>query len=100
MMKHELFVCECHYIAHNMIISYDIDDIEDDGWDKVYVEIHLSPKLPFLSRIVHGIKYIFGYGSPTGDFDGLTINPEDADKLQDVVNYLRTCKLIKNGNRK
>jgi len=96
-MRTELFICECHYVAHQMIISY--DDNDDDGWDEVNVEIHLSNYLGFWKRLYHGIRYIFGYRSSYGDFDGLTINPDDADKLQTVVDYLRIAKINKDGNR-
>jgi hypothetical protein len=91
-MKHDLFVCECNYSAHQMIISYD-DEIDD--WDMVHVEIHLANYMNFWERLWHGLKYIFGYKSPTGAFDGLTLNPDDVDRLQEIVNHLRIAKAIK-----
>jgi hypothetical protein len=39
--------------------------------------------------VKYGIKYIFGYKSRYGAWDEFLLNPEDADKLQDVVNYLK-----------
>jgi hypothetical protein len=97
-MRNELFICECHYPAHQMIISY--DDNDNDGWDEVNVEIHLTTYMGFWKRLWHGIKYIFGYKSPYGAFDGLTINPDDVDKLQDVVNYLKIAKVNKDQHRR
>lgn len=36
------------------------------------------------------IKYIFGYKCMFGHFDEFIFKKSDADKLQNVVNYLRT----------
>ena len=97
-MRKELFICECHYVGHQMIISY--DDWDDDGWDEVNVEIHLTTGYGFWKRLYYGVKYIFGYKSPYGDFDGLTINPDDVDKLQSVVDYLKIAKINKDEKRR
>jgi hypothetical protein len=53
-----------------------------------YVHIHLTKK-PFWERVKYGFKYIFGYQSRYGAFDEFIFNPEDADKLQKVVDYLK-----------
>ena len=79
----ELIICACHNAEHQMIFR----TIEGD--DDVYVDIHLC-KLPFFKRLWHGIKYIFGYTSKYGDFDEIIITPDDAQKLDDVVFWLKT----------
>ena len=38
------------------------------------------------------MKYVFGMRSTLGDFDEVIIKPEDADRLQGVVDYLRKAK--------
>jgi hypothetical protein len=38
------------------------------------------------------LKYIFGYKSQYGAWDEFILNPNDADKLQDIVDYLKEKK--------
>jgi hypothetical protein len=49
-------------------------------------------KKSFWSRLKYGLKYIFGYKSQYGAWDEFILNPNDADKLQDVVDYLKEKK--------
>jgi hypothetical protein len=35
------------------------------------------------------VKYIFGYKSKYGAWDEFIFNPSDADKLQELVDYLK-----------
>ena len=46
----------------------------------------------FFKRLINGIKYIFGHRSKYGDFQEIIINPDDADRLQDVVDMLKEAK--------
>jgi ethanolamine utilization protein EutP (predicted NTPase) len=39
--------------------------------------------------LVHGVKYIFGYKSKYGAWDEFIFNSNDADKLQELVDYLK-----------
>jgi hypothetical protein len=64
---------------------------EDDGYPMVYSHVHLN-KRPFWKRFNYGIKYIFGYKSRYGAFDEFIFNPNDAERLQEVVNYLKQLK--------
>jgi hypothetical protein len=64
---------------------------EDDGYPMVYSHVHLN-KRPFLERLKYGIKYIFGYKCRFGAFDEFIFNPDDAERLQSVVNYLKQKK--------
>ena len=83
-MKHtELFLCECDSPEHQFIVSY-----FDVGGGEVYVEIHLN-KSSFWRRLKYAIKYIFGYQCKYGAFDEIILNPEDAERLQKVVDYLK-----------
>lgn len=83
----ELILCDCRSYEHQMIVSYDTDD-EDK---QVFLSIHLVNR-GFIRRIISGFKYIFGYKSRFGQFDEIVLNPNDADKLQAVVDFLRTQK--------
>jgi hypothetical protein len=38
---------------------------------------------------MYGIKYIFGYKCRYGAFDEFIVNPKDADKIQEIVYYLK-----------
>jgi hypothetical protein len=38
------------------------------------------------------VKYIFGHKSKYGAWDEFMFNPEDADKLQELVDYLKKQK--------
>ena len=82
----ELFVCRCSDIEHQISMAYEVDDEIKD----VYCYIHLV-RLPFWERVKNGIKYIFGYKSKYGDFEEFIFNPKDADALQKVVDYLKSC---------
>ena len=88
MDKQDLFICACHNVEHQLIMSYSADD----DYKEVYCSVHLKPERNILKRIWHGIKYIFGHRSIYGDFDEFIFRPEDADKLQEVVDYLKSCR--------
>ena len=61
---------------------------EDDDVANVYATIHLRKK-SFWTRLKYGIKYIFGYQCRYGAFDEFIFNPNDARRLQKVVNLLK-----------
>lgn len=89
-MKHdveELLICQCCDIDHMMVISYDHDENE------AYVDIHLYRERNIFKRIWIALKFVFSSKkSIYGDFDEIILRPEDADKLQRVVDHLRTVK--------
>lgn len=88
MDKQELFICACHSVEHQLVISYSTEE----KYKEVYCSIHLKPERNIFKRIWHAVKYIFGHRSNYGDFDEFIFKPEDADKLQEVVNYLKSSK--------
>ena len=69
-MNHELFVCTCGDVDHQMIISMFDDEPE------LYVTMHLV-RAGFFRRLWTGIKYIFGKKSIYGDFDEIILAPTD-----------------------
>lgn len=84
-MESKFFICRCNNTEHQLVFNYFEDDIGGD----VYVEVHLVPD-SFWKRIKNAIKYIFGHRSKYGDFDEFIFKKEDANKLQEVVDYLKS----------
>lgn len=85
-VTNELFICECNNIEHQLIFSYFNDDDEKD----VYMSVHLTPEYNIWKRIWRAIKYIFGYKCQYGHFDEFIFKKSDSEKLQKIVNYLKT----------
>lgn len=81
----EIFICECHSPDHMFIIRKFDDESE------VYVTIHLT-KQPIMRRLKYAFRYIFGYQSRFGAFDEIILNPDDADRLQKIVDSLKIQK--------
>jgi hypothetical protein len=72
-----------------MVINYSNDEYPDGTKNNmVYIHTHLNKK-PFWKRLMYGIKYIFGYKCRYGAFDEFIVNPKDADKIQEIVYYLK-----------
>lgn len=88
MDKQKLFICACHNVEHQLIMSYS----EDDDYKEVYCSVHLKPEHNVFKRIWGAVKYVFGHRSIYGDFDEFIFKPEDADRLQEVVDYLKRSK--------
>lgn len=88
MDKQELFICACNSMEHQLIMSY----CTDEEYKEVYCSVHLKPERNLFKRIWKAIKYIFGHRSIYGDFDEFIFKPEDADRLQEVVNRLKINK--------
>lgn len=87
--KEEIFICDCHSTDHQVVVYYNSDENEyGTKYPMCYFHIHLK-KLPFWERVKYGLKYIFGRQCRYGAFDEFIINPDDADKLQEIVNYLK-----------
>lgn len=85
----ELFICQCGDPSHQFIIAADKDTIEGAC---AFVSVHLNREHSIFKRIWAAIKYVFGRRSIYGDFDEVIINPNDADKLQKVVDFLKRHK--------
>ena len=86
----DILICDCNSTEHQIVIYYDKDEYDSLGITipMCYFHIHLN-KRPFWERVKYGIQYIFGRQSRYGAFDEFLFNPEDADKLQKVVDYLK-----------
>ena len=86
----ELFICECGDPSHQFIIAADPDTKE--GGPYVFISVHLNREHNIFKRIWTASKYVFGRRSIYGDFDEVIIDPNDADKLQKVVDFLKRHK--------
>ena len=94
MKNKELLICECHNIEHQITFIYD----DGDECKNVYMYIHLTKK-SFWERLKYGLKYILGYQCRFGAFDEMILNPNDSDKIQKVLNYLRMGYLKEDSNK-
>lgn len=84
-LTHELLVCECENVEHQLIFNYFEDETEDR---EVYLEVHLVPEYNIWKRIRNAIKYIFGYRSMYGHFDCFIFKQSDSHKLVKILKYL------------
>lgn len=80
--EHDLLICKCENVEHQIIFLHDPED------DEVYMEVHLVPEYNIWKRIKQAIKYIFGHRSRYGDFDCFIFKKEDAHKLLKIAKYL------------
>ena len=80
----DVLLCECNSTEHQLIVLYD----NQDEYPQVYFHIHLNKK-SFWNRLVYGIKYIFGYRSRFGAFEEFIFNPDDVEKIERIVTYLK-----------
>lgn len=87
----EFILCECESLEHLCVLQFFEDKVPVvDGEMKVnFVTLSVRLKqLPFFRRLVHGIKYIFGYTSAYGDYDEFIIGKAYASKFRKVAKYL------------
>jgi hypothetical protein len=89
----ELFICACNDVEHQIIMRYNAD------WNEVYASIHLVPEYNIFKRIWKAIKYIFGYKCRYGNFEEFVFKAEDADKLQNIVDYLKYSEYVPDSDK-
>ena len=75
-MKRQLFTCACSSLEHMFVVSAEEEDL--------FIEVHLAP-LPFLMRLKHAIRYVFGYRSAYGDFEEVVLDTVTALDLGDYL---------------
>lgn len=85
-MQSELFLCQCNSPEHQLIFSYFPDE------QNVYVTVHLTPIHGFWKRLKSAVWYLFGHRSIYGHFDEFILKPQDTERLQSVVNFLKNSK--------
>ena len=85
-MKPEYFECQCSSPEHLWRVWFD-DDPSDPC---IFMSVFLS-NAPWYSRIVSGLKYIFGHKSRYGHFDEFILKAEDCDRLIEVLERLKAA---------
>lgn len=97
--KKDLLICDCHSTDHQLVIWYEEDELDNgQRYPMCYFHIHLS-KRPFWQRVSYGLRYIFGRQCRYGAFDEFIFNPDDSDKLQELVDYLKGQKIEDKGGK-
>ncbi len=84
----EIFICECYSTEHQIVFYQSSEEIEGKEIPSVYAHVHLN-KRPFHIRLKYAIQYLLGRRCRFGAFDEFIFNPEDAERLQSVVDYLK-----------
>jgi len=83
MEKPEVFFCNCYSPEHQFIFQYDPKDNE------LWLEVHIINYQHFFKRLWVGLKYALGHRSRFGEFDCIVINPDDKERLLNVINQLK-----------
>ena len=84
----ELFVCECKDPSHQFIVrGYDFKDEKE-----IYMTIYLSRDYSIFRRIWTAFKYLIGYRCTYEHFGETIIDLNDTDRLQAIVDYLKTLQ--------
>ena len=85
----DVLICDCHSSDHQILLMYSEDEYPTgETFPTCYAHIHLNRR-PFWERVKYGIKYIFGYRCRYGAFDEFLFNPDDVEKLEKLVKYLK-----------
>jgi hypothetical protein len=86
----DILLCECHSDENQMLLFYNETEFDNGHKSNMcYAHVHLTTHKSFWKRLVHGVKYVFGYKSKYGAWDEFIFNSNDADKLQELVDYLK-----------
>lgn len=80
-MKTELFLCECSFPEHQLIVTKD----EEDEDFHIIVSIHLT-MVPFWSRVKNAFKYVFYPLKQRSDFEEVILSK---DKTQELIKFLQ-----------
>ena len=79
-MKEEIIICACSNLEHMVLFWKDETDtaIKDD----IFINIHLTTRRKFFSRLWYGLKYAFGYKCRYGCWDEFIFSKEEIEKLK------------------
>lgn len=96
-MKHEIFVCDCQNLSHQLIISYDYDNLVNSNENTFYplqldFSIRLNSFLSFYKRLWTGIKYIFQFGEEKYDYDVVILPDDEVKRLQECLGFYLTIR--------
>lgn len=83
-LEPQYFECACHSAEHTLRFVWDDED------NSIYTEVFLGHHNNIFGRIWNAIKYVFGYQCRYGHFDCFLMRPEDANRLQMLLDKIRT----------
>lgn len=81
-MKHDLLICECSSVEHQVIVSKFNEDPE------IYLSVHLTEHT-FFKRLKEGIKYILGHKCVYGHFEEVILNKEHIPQVENILKQLK-----------
>jgi len=81
-MTRQLFVCDCHSLEHQFVVSYFPDEDDFDDW--VYVSIHLAPTV-WYKRLWEAVKYVMGKHSRYGAFEEIILGEDSCRELGTIL---------------
>lgn len=81
-MKREFFECQCHSDEHTLKFIADEDEEDPEIFTAVF--LHSGP---WYTRVLKGIKYIFGYKCRYGHWDCFIMKPEDSERLINLLKH-------------
>lgn len=80
MSNETLLICNCGSNEHQIIVTKEYYET----YPYLFLTIHLA-KIPWYKRIIHAVKYAFGYRCTFGDFDEFEFNVDTACKFIDAL---------------
>ena len=79
-------LCNCKDSEHMIVLHY----MDDEEFGKeIYMEYHL-PLLPFWSRLLLSIKYLFGFRSKYGAYGELIITKHNYKEFKPIIDFFET----------
>ena len=75
----EIYLCDCASHEHTFKL------FADNEYQEVFISPYLSTYFTFWQRLLHGVKYIFGYKSRYGSYDSIILKKEDVIKMRDAL---------------
>lgn len=82
MIKHDLLICQCSNVEHQVVITTFDDEPE------VFFSVHLI-KHSFFKRLKLGIKYIFGYQCSYGAFEEIILDSKYIPQIENILKQLK-----------
>ena len=83
MPQTKIIPCACNTPSHHIIYMY-----SEDG-PEVYMYANLNVKLPFLKRVVNGLKYIFGIQIETSNYFEMYIDERNVESLEEICKHIK-----------
>lgn len=85
-LKDWYFSCECKTDEHTLRFTFD-PDLDVDGvpdFPELWSSVFLSDTA-WYKRVWSAVRYVFGYKCRYGHFGNWTIDPDDIQRLKDMI---------------